>query len=488
MSHASAPETVIRQLELCGLPAFHVQRPGLTRLTLHVGVGWADETFATRGVTHVIEHLAMSAAKAGKFEVNASVGAFQTGFWAHGRPEQVAAFLNDVARALHGLPMDRLEKEKGVLDAESSAGGYGAHDAALKMRYGNRGLGLGLFPGLGPQAADPAVVEEHLRTWFVRGNAAITVLGDIPDGLELALPEGPTPVRTHEETARPGSVSFDVAGPVLSFVAPDVPEASFALRAMAKRMEDDLRHERGLVYAVGPELIRLPGSPRVLFQLAAQVAPGAAKEVAEAMAAEMVRRSEVGASPEEIADDLEWWDAAADHPDGVLLDLDVAVERLLAGRPFRSEAESRALVEALEPATVAAVVRDALDTVLLLTPQGEDPETTFPDGGACSVRKDLTTTPLRRRFRSPAARGTALGFGTDVVQHQDEDGDVHEVRFDECVGVGVAEGARLLFGARGCFVWVDPREYRGAADVVRAIDERIPSGLHFDMKTSPIFA
>ena len=87
-----------------------------------------------------------------------------------------------------------------------------------------------------------------------------------------------------------------------------------------------------------------------------------------------------------------------------------------------------------------------------------------------------------RRLRTTAPAGTALAFADDVVQYRDEDGEVHEVRFDECVGVGVGpRGGRLLFGRRGCFVWVDPREFRGARAVVRAIDERLPAGLHFPL-------
>jgi hypothetical protein len=72
--------------------------------------------------------------------------------------------------------------------------------------------------------------------------------------------------------------------------------------------------------------------------------------------------------------------------------------------------------------------------------------------------------PAGTTFRPPAlvkvlnraARKSQLVLTADGVAHVEPDGDVHHVRFADVVGVEVHGDARLLFGADGCMVAVDP--------------------------------
>ncbi|WP_225755314.1 hypothetical protein [Actinotalea sp. Marseille-Q4924] len=466
--------------EICGIPTLHMDRPGLTKAALYVGAGWADETFASRGVTHTVEHLVMHGTTRGRFEANASVIMHRTGFWATGRTEQVGRFLEEVAAGIRALPLDRLEHEAKVLQAEAGEPGYGPHDAMLKSRYGHEGPGLSMFWGSGPLATDPDVVLEHARRWFVRGNAVLAVVGPMPDGLDLTLPEGEAPPRTFTDISRPGVVTFDVQDPVVSFVVPDGVAARAVAGAMGHRLEEDLRHGNGEVYGIVPEVIRLPGTGTLLVQLAAKSGPGAAKTVAEAMARELDHRVRTGVTADELEEMLEWWDVADSDPDEVG-DLEMEAERLLSGLPPLTFAEARARAEALRPAEVAAMMRDASATALLMVPRGVEPETHLPDGTSCAASDVMTTTPLRRRFRAKAPRGVALGFDGDVVECRDEDGDVHSIRVEEIVGVGVDGAARELIGRGGCFITVDPRDFAGADAIVRAVDARVPAGHRFDL-------
>ena len=90
------------ETEVSGIRTLHLPAPGCTRLTLHVGVGWADEAFVTRGVTHAIEHLVMGAAEPGRLESNACVTPFQTAFWANGQlPRLTTAIAPTVATSPH---------------------------------------------------------------------------------------------------------------------------------------------------------------------------------------------------------------------------------------------------------------------------------------------------------------------------------------------------------------------------------------------------
>lgn len=468
------------ETEVSGIRTLHLPAAGCTRLTLHLGVGWADESFVTRGVTHAIEHLVMAAAEPGRFESNACVTPFQTAFWANGPAPRVGRFLGEVAAALRDLPLDRLERERHVLEAETHGHTYGAHEVLLKSRFGNVGPGLGMFPGLGSLGLDPGVVAHHHAQWFVAGNAVLTVVGPMPEDLDVRLPPGRAPERSFGSwRAGPAWDRADVSDPCASIEGHDAPAASLAIRATAGALERRLRHEQGLVYGVVPDLVRLPGTGRVVLQLTTRTAPEAAPGVAAALIEELRHRAEVGVTAEELAEDLEWSDALAGDLDTAASHVQLQAERLLAGQPALQLADARARVAAVTAQEVTEALRESLPTAMLLVPRDSAPPTGLPLVPTCAAVPAFTTPRLRRRLRSGLPAGAELGFADDVVQYRDEDGDVHEVRFDECVGVGVAHGGRLLFGRRGCFVWVDPREFKGAEAIVRAIDERLPAHLHF---------
>lgn len=470
------------ETDVSGIRTLHLPAPGCTRLTLHVGAGWADESFVTRGMTHAIEHLVMGAADPGRLESNACVTPFQTAFWANGPADRVGRFLTQVAAALRDPPLDRLDRERHVLEAETRGHTYGAHEVLLKSRFGNAGPGLGMFPGLGSQGLDPDVVARHHAQWFVSGNAVLTVVGPMPDDLDVSLLPGDAPVRSFTSwRGGPAWDRADVSDPCASIEGHDAPAASLAIRATAGALERRLRHELGIVYGVVPDLIRLPGSGRVVLQLTTRAAPGAEARVAHALIEELEHRAEVGVTAEELAEDLAWSDALADDLDTAASHLQLQAERLLAGQRALQLADAREHVAAVTPEEVTSALRESLPSAMLLVPRECSPPQGLPLAPTCAAVAAFTTPRLRRRLRSGLPAGVELGFADDVVQYRDEDGDVHEVRFDECVGVGVAHGGRLLFGRRGCFVWVDPREFRGAEAVVRAIDERIPADLRFPL-------
>ncbi|KGM17353.1 peptidase M16 family protein [Actinotalea fermentans] len=468
------------ETEVSGIRTLHVPAPGCTRMTLHIGAGWADESFVTRGMTHAIEHLVMGAAEPGRLESNACVTPFQTAFWANGPADRVGRFLGQVAAALRDLPLDRLARERNVLEAETHGHTYGAHEVLLKSRFGNAGPGLGMFPGLGSLGLEPEVVARHHAQWFVAGNAVLTVVGPMPEDLDLRLPPGQAPARSFGSwSAGPAWDRADVSDPCASIEGRDAPAASLAIRATAGALERRLRHELGIVYGVVPDLIRLPGTGRVVLQLTTRSAPGAEAEVATALIEELEHRGQVGVTADELAEDLEWSAALADDLDTVASHVQLQAERLLAGQPAVQQADARARVAAVTAEEVTSALRESLPTAMLLVPRDCTAPAGLPLVPTCAAVPAFTTPRLRRRLRSGLPAGAELGFADDVVQYRDEDGDVHEVRFDECVGVGVARDGRLLFGRRGCFVWVDPREFRGAEAVVQAIDERVPAELRF---------
>jgi predicted Zn-dependent peptidase len=62
----------VRQTSIDGVPVFQAEGPLPLTAGLVFGVGRADETFVRGGLTHLVEHLAMSAVGRQTIDANAS--------------------------------------------------------------------------------------------------------------------------------------------------------------------------------------------------------------------------------------------------------------------------------------------------------------------------------------------------------------------------------------------------------------------------------
>ena len=146
----------MERIDIDGVPVFTAPGPDRITAVLTFGVGLRDETFATVGVTHLIEHLVMGALPRSHLQCNAMVDVDLTSFYATGRPEAVRVFLETVCRAVADLPTERMALEIGVLQAENCAGTHPTVAALLGARYGLRGPGLTITAGAGPGAGPTA--------------------------------------------------------------------------------------------------------------------------------------------------------------------------------------------------------------------------------------------------------------------------------------------------------------------------------------------
>ena len=151
--------------------------------------GLVDETLAIAGTTHLIEHLSLSTVSDHSRLQNGFVGGVVTGFFTMGQPSDVSKFLENICKALHSLPGDRLESEKQVLEAENASRRYDLGSNLLTWRYGANGYGLfGL-----PQPGLKKITLEQLQQ---RATQRLTAqeccpLADRvppPDDLRLTLP------------------------------------------------------------------------------------------------------------------------------------------------------------------------------------------------------------------------------------------------------------------------------------------------------------
>jgi hypothetical protein len=127
----------VRSAEVSGVRTLWIDAPRPFTAALMFRVGTFDERLATRGVTHLVEHLALSVLKDVELEFNGAVEGLKTVFHTSGEPGEVGRFLGDVCRSLHDLPLQRLDVESGVLEREASmTGGAGFAGEILDAYFG----------------------------------------------------------------------------------------------------------------------------------------------------------------------------------------------------------------------------------------------------------------------------------------------------------------------------------------------------------------
>ncbi|HEY6429174.1 MAG TPA: hypothetical protein VIX84_18285, partial [Acidimicrobiales bacterium] len=92
---------------------------GPLQACLVFGVGRADETLPTSGISHVVEHLTLQPTQTKAYSWNGSVGCVATRFYATGQPDDVVGFFAQVCKRLSHPPVDRLVDELRVLQVET---------------------------------------------------------------------------------------------------------------------------------------------------------------------------------------------------------------------------------------------------------------------------------------------------------------------------------------------------------------------------------
>ncbi|MGY1807101.1 M16 family metallopeptidase [Blastococcus sp. SYSU D00669] len=477
----------MQRIEIDGVPVFSAPGPDRITAVLTFGVGLRDETFATVEVTHLVEHLVMGTLPKSHLQCNAMVDTDLTAFYATGRPDAVRAFLESVCRAISDLPTDRIALEVGVLQAENCSGSHPTVAALLGARYGLRGPGLTVAQGPGPQFLGEETVRAHARRWFVRENAALWCHGELPAGLSLPLPSGPRPQRPVTEPRwQPGPVWSQAPmgeGAGLLLAAPPRDHAlNVGLHVLSGRLTDVARTERGLSYSTGVEVLDVSADRRE-SALYVDAREGQAAEVGRILWEQFAALCRTGPTPEELAHVVtglaEEFDA--DEDAFVCGELGGAALCELGPVPFLPADEALAAWRAVTPEQVAAAMRAAAGSAVLVVPQGTVLRTSI--GGIeqrpfCGV---VPVAPEGREFRPSAlkrvrdrAARVRLVVSDAGLADVDADGDVHFTPWEGIEAVvpfDRGEGFSVITREM-CVIPVDPAvQGRGA---VAAVRDRLP--------------
>jgi hypothetical protein len=115
--------------------------PGRIRAALAFRVGQADEPHHMAGITHLIEHLALSGLGEQPYEYNGFVDQVRTVFITSGTATQVVAFFRHVTAALPALPLDRVAIERRIIETEAAGHYQASFRGTMRLRYGAIGFG-----------------------------------------------------------------------------------------------------------------------------------------------------------------------------------------------------------------------------------------------------------------------------------------------------------------------------------------------------------
>ncbi|MEU8464317.1 insulinase family protein [Streptomyces sp. NPDC029003] len=456
----------------CGIRTVLAPGSGPVTAGLLFRVGRADETLATSGVTHLVEHLALHHHGLGDLHYNGATASVHTHFHVTGTPADVVEYLNGVCAALRDLPMDRLETEKEILRTEAAGRSHGPGHAMPLWRYGARGYGLTSYAEAGLHGLSADDVRDWARTWFTAENAVLWMTCDtVPDGLDLTLPTGtwrPTPEPTTALPATPAWFRGDDGGIVLSSVIPRSTAGSLFAEVLGKELFRELRQKGGYSYTAAAEY-----HPRDTGRATVTAYADALPKKQDAMVGAFVDLlAKLRAGRIEQAD-LDSVRAAAlaryDIPEPAVARLPAEAMDLLLRHPPLTFAEARAELEAVTVADLHRIAREVWADALVQAPgRGLDWAglTAAPTGSA-----DLVT---GRRYTSLEDPKTALLVAGDGVSLVGPNGQV-TVRYADCSLVhAYPDGARHLVGHDGFTLAVEPALYGIGATELAPLDGGVP--------------
>ncbi|MFD4692468.1 M16 family metallopeptidase [Streptomyces sp. NPDC058463] len=468
------PGPDIRETEVDGIRTVLAAAPGPVTAGLLFRVGVADETLATTGITHLVEHLALHRHGLSDLHFNGTTAATYTHFHVTGTPEEVTAYLNGVCAALCDLPLDRLETEREILRTEAAGHSLGPNHQLPLWRYGAQGYGLSSFGEHGTWHLTAEAVSDWTRTRFTRDNAVLWITADtLPEGLDLTLPPGtsqPLPAPTSALPVTPAYINGDSGGVVLDGIVRRSTAATLFTEVLSRALYTDLRQKGGYSYVADADY-----SPRdhdfATITAIADALPKKQDAVVGGFIDTLARLRTGAIEQSELDAARTKFLKRYDTPDVGAARLPSYALNLLTGHRNLTPDEHRAELAAVTLGDLHEVARELHSTALLQVPgRGAD------WAGFTEAPQWSTDTPSHRGSRHRSWEdGSTLVVSPESVTRETPSGRV-TVRYDACAALLVhPDGGRWLTGLDGFQIRVEPNLHRGLTpDRTAVIDAAVP--------------
>ena len=460
-----------------GLATYWVETGGPFRAALVFRAGMADETLPTRGICHLVEHLAIEPQKR-LFSFNGWCGIDSTGFWAEGDRDEVQDYLQGVAQRLRALPRDRMVAERQILTTESNQRGGSIVTSLLSCRWGARTYGAASYDEFGLFRVGEDEAQAWADRYFVAENAVLLMTGEPSEGFSVELAHGerctlPTAKRItglHLPTGlRAGQGAVGVGMEVERSRG-----TGLALGVLASAATSRLRHELGVTYHVGADY-QLAGTDTAHLTIAADCLDTNAAQVANTLLAVIDNIASNGPEEADLAHERERFQRSIRSPADTLEwfatgDLiGVTREHLL------EQVGSAAEVSAEE---VAAVVKWGADRMIMIVPTHVTLPNRFLRFPHFSER---TVTGRRLRVKGLAgwlsARRAGMIIGEEGLSAIYSDDSVTTIEWGDCEAVlHWSRGDVVVFGRDGdrVAVLVDAFGRNGTQAVLDELKRRVP--------------
>jgi predicted Zn-dependent peptidase len=465
-----------------GVPVYWTDTTtALPTIALIFRVGFVDERFGQRGVTHLVEHLALNDLRGAPYSFNGRVAATTTVFTASGNAEDLAAFVRDLCRNLRNLPLRRIRHEVQVLATEAQKRPQVLESQFLSIHCGYTQYGWMAMPELGLSKVSESDVAAWAAAMFTRDNLAVWIAGGLPESLTFDLPSGarvpaPEPIRI-QSLQPPVFVTREFGGVALSALAEWSLPLKVGVLACQHRLHERLRFGEGLSYATLGDVNRLTKRTGHMI-LSSDCVTSAAGQTTAALLETVSAVAANGHKSDDLRQAIAATRRAFSTDRGVPAVLDQWAYHELAG--FEQETVGAMLdrIEAMEARAVAVAVTRAMNAAVLVIPVGcEPPDQRFRPylGPTAAVLRGRTFHKQRRALLNFGPQVNYIAINQDGVTHVNEQGKPTTVFFNRCAGMlKFGEGKRLILGEDSQVLEFIPKEWPDGLEIGNLLDAAVP--------------
>lgn len=421
-------------------------------------VGQADETLTSRGITHLLEHLALAGTDV-SVDHNGQTDLLTTTFTVSGTLDEIDAHLARLTANLAALPTARLEVEKQILRAEEEGRGQGIFERLALYRYGASGIGLVGYPEWGLERVDDAALAQWAARYFGADNAVLVVVGpQAPTHLSWQLPAGiahPAPEPTQVPVRLPTFAFEPVAGPGLMVELPrGTAEAAFA-GVLDRELMRSVRGERGLAYRASAGFLPV-SNDRVVVVAQTDSVADREQETVDAFLDVIFGLAADGPDPRLLADVVNARATLLEAPEAVYGRAHNGACDLLFGRPLSDRSEILDSYTALTVEQVREVAAEVARAATVLLPRQAR---ALGRGGFTRLGAVDTEPVSGHRVTLPTEPDEVpmeLIVGVEGVSRRRGD-QAETIRYrDLAVLLRHPDGRRLLIAASGDTIGLDP--------------------------------